>query len=179
MHTPCLQAHSPFGVSRAHLYSHAPLFGERCEISNPVRASNLSWLPPTIHNNCSRGCMQGLFWLPWRIKSKQLRTCLTYASSFSLSLFCLCLRYNMNTTLSLQLLMKFGNIVRVEISRYLTIHHDTAEGRLPEARFLQPGIRAQLVAIKRDRMRVPNLKSRSARQRGKRSCPWQYRLYKK
>src|SRR5277367_4336954 len=67
-------------------------------------------------------CLGELFWLARRIKSKQLRTCLTHASSTyasSTSLFCLCLRQNANTTLSLQLPMKFGNIVRVETSRYL------------------------------------------------------------
>src|SRR6266702_6271193 len=73
------------------------------------------------------------FWLPWRIilvgqenqigatqkiQIEQLRTCMTYALSFSL--FCLCFRQNTNTTLSLQLPTKFGNIVRVETSRYLT-----------------------------------------------------------
>src|SRR6266702_7086217 len=73
------------------------------------------------------------FWLPWRIilvgqenqiratqkiQIEQLRTCMTYALSFSL--FCPCFRQNANTTLSLQLPMKFGNIVLVETSRYLT-----------------------------------------------------------
>ena len=37
-----------------------------------------------------------------------------------LSLFCPCLCQNANTMLSLQLPMKFGNVVRVETSRYLT-----------------------------------------------------------
>jgi len=53
----------------------------------------------------------------------ELRTCLTYASSTyasSFSLFCLYLRQIANTTLSLQLPMKFSNIVWVETSRYLT-----------------------------------------------------------
>src|SRR6266705_6692908 len=43
---------------------------------------------------------------------------MTYALSFSF--FCPCFRQNANTTLSLQLPMKFGNVVQVETSRYLT-----------------------------------------------------------
>ena len=40
------------------LYTHLhdqlhPPFGERCEISNSLRASNLAWLPLTVHSNCS------------------------------------------------------------------------------------------------------------------------------
>ena len=99
-----------------------PPFSEGSKISNSLRASNLTWLPPTVHSNCSErlwlGCPGEPPWLARRIKSKQLGTCLTYASSFSL--FCLCLRQNTNTMLSLQLPMKFDNIVRVEPSRYLT-----------------------------------------------------------
>jgi len=64
------------------------------------------------------GCPGKLFWLAKRIESMQFRTCLTYASSFSL--FCLRLRQNANTTLSLRSPMKFGDALRVETSRYLT-----------------------------------------------------------
>jgi hypothetical protein len=95
------------------------------------------------------GCPGESRWLARGIKLR------TYTSSFPLFYLRLhCGRQNVNTTLSLQL--KFGNIVRVETSR----------------RFLQPSIQlrynyyVQLVATKRDWMRVPNLKSRSARQRG-------------
>jgi hypothetical protein len=68
--------------------------------------------------------------------------------------------------LSLRLPMKFGNIVRVE-TYDIDEDHDNAE-----ARFLQPSIRlrynyyVQLVATRRDWMRVPNLKFWSPRQRG-------------
>jgi hypothetical protein len=61
--------------------------------------------------------------------------------------------------------MEFGNIVRVETLRYLTKITTLRRSR----RFLQPSIRlrynyfAQLVAIKRGRMRVPNLKFWSPR----------------
>ena len=86
---------------------------------------------------------------PGEIELKQLRTCLTYASSSSL--FCPRLRQNANTTLSLQWPMKFGNIARVETSRYLTkiTTWRTDRGQL---KFLQPrGVRydchVQLVAI--------------------------------
>ena len=78
-----------------------------------------------VANSC--GYTQRLFWLPWRIilvgqgkswlargiELKQLRM-------LTLSLFCPCLCQNANTMLSLQLPMKFGNIVWVETSRYLT-----------------------------------------------------------
>jgi hypothetical protein len=30
-----------------------PPFGEGSKILNSVRASNLAWLPPTVHSNCS------------------------------------------------------------------------------------------------------------------------------
>ena len=61
--------------------------------------------------------------------------------------------------------MKFGNTVRVETSRYLTKMTTLRRSR----RFLQPSIQlrynyyVQLVATKRDWMRVPNLKFWSAR----------------
>ena len=113
-----------------------PSFSECSKILHSVRASNLAWLPPAVHSNCSEwlwlhartifGCPGELFWLARRIKLeqfirfevKQLRTDMTYALSFSL--FCPCFRQNANTTLSLQLPTKFGNIVLVETSRYLT-----------------------------------------------------------
>jgi hypothetical protein len=82
-------------------------------------------------------------------------------------LFCLCLRQNANTTLSLQLPMKFGSIVRVETLRYLTkITTLRRKADREQLKFLQPSIRlrynyyVQLVAIRRDWMRVANLKSR-------------------
>jgi hypothetical protein len=71
-----------------------PPFGE---ISNSLRASNLAWLPPTVHSNYSER-----LWLharaflvalgnrpgwPGELKFKQLRTCLTYASSTYASSF--------------------------------------------------------------------------------------------
>ena len=109
-----------------------PPFGEGSKILNSVRASDLAWLQPTVHSNCSER-----LWLyartilvalenysGWLGESNQshseLATCasLIYASLFSL--LCLCLYQSVNTTLSLQLPMKFGNIVRVETPRYLT-----------------------------------------------------------
>jgi len=76
-------------------------------------------------------------------------------------------------TLSLQLPMKFGNVVQVETSRYLTKIATLRRRPIANSfRFLQPSIRlrynyyVQLVATKRGRMRVPNLKFWSARQRG-------------
>jgi len=87
--------------------------------------------------------------------------------------FLLCLRQNANTTLSLQLMLKFGNIVRVETSRYLTkVTTLQRKADREQLKFLQPSIRlcynyyVQLVATKRDWMRVPNLKFWSPRQRG-------------
>ena len=69
-----------------------------------------------------------------------------------------------------------GEIWHYRTGENLTIlnkDHDTAEeGRSPEAKFLQPSIRlrynyyVQLVATKRGRMRVANLKIWSPRQRG-------------
>jgi len=62
--------------------------------------------------------------------------------------------------------MKFGNIVRVETYDINEDHDNT------EAMFLQPSIwlrynyYVQLVATRRDWMRVPNLKIWSPRQRG-------------
>ena len=61
--------------------------------------------------------------------------------------------------------MKFGNVVRVET-------YDVDEDHTAEAKFLQPSMRlrynyyVQLVAARRDWMRVPNLKFWSFRQRG-------------
>src|ERR1700733_11929216 len=115
------------------------------------------------------GWLGELSWLARGVKLKQLRTCLTYASSTYASSFSLLPMPppNANTTLSLQLPMKFGNIVGWKPHDI----NDTAE-----AKFLQPSIRlrynyyVQLVATKRDWMRVPNLKSRSARQRHAIDC---------
>jgi len=62
--------------------------------------------------------------------------------------------------------MKFGNVVRVE-TYDIDEDHDTTEPK-----FLQPSMRlrynyyVQLVATRRDWMRVPNLKIWSPRQRG-------------
>ena len=88
-----------------------------------ARASNLARLPPTVRSNRANA-YGGIFCLPWRIiltrriKSKTYGSLtygsLTYGSSFSP--FYPCLRQNANITLSLQLPMKFGNIVRVETS---------------------------------------------------------------
>ena len=105
------------------------------------------------------GCPGELFWLARRIKSKQFRTCLTYASLFSL--FCPCLRQNANTMLSLQLLMKFSNIVRVETSRYLikiTILRRPIAKVLAAKHTLRHNYYVRLVATKRGGMRVPDLK---------------------
>ena len=33
-----------------------PSFGERSKILNSVRASNLAWLPLTVHSNVVNGC---------------------------------------------------------------------------------------------------------------------------
>ena len=64
--------------------SFTPPFGERCEILNSVRASNLAWLPPTVHSNCSErlwlhaktffGCPGESPWLARRIKFFRRRT---------------------------------------------------------------------------------------------------------
>ena len=68
------------------------------KILNSLRASDLTWLPPTVHSNCSEWlwlhartllvalenyfcCPSELFWLTRRVAVKQLRTCLTCASS--------------------------------------------------------------------------------------------------
>ncbi len=127
----------------------------------------LAQSPPTVHSNCSErlwlhartvlvamgnysGCPGELSWLARGVELKQFRTYLTYASSFSL--FCLCLRKNANTTLSLQWPTKFGNIVQVETLRYLT---KIATLWRP-LKFLQPSIgvrydcHVQLVAIRRN-----------------------------
>jgi hypothetical protein len=123
-----------------------------------------AWLPPTVHSNCSElhartflvALENHLGWLGESNRSN-LELASTYASSSSL--FCL-----PSATLSLQWLMKFGNIVRVETSRYLT-----KITTLRSRRFLQPSIRlrynyyVRLVAIRRGRMR---LKFWSACQRG-------------
>ena len=107
-----------------------PPFGESSKISNSLRASDLAWLPPTLDSNCSErlwlhartilvalenysGWPGELSWLARGVVMKQLRTCLTYAS----------LTYTSSLPmppLFPQLPMKFGNIVRVETSRYLT-----------------------------------------------------------
>ena len=100
--------------------------------------------------------------------------------TFSFPLFYLRLRcgcQNANTTLSLQLPMKFGNIIRVETSRYLTkittLQRKADREQLQFLR-LSIGLRynyyVQLVATKRDWMCVPNLKIWSPRQRGGGSC---------
>ena len=103
---------------------------------------------------------------PWLVRGIKLET---YASSSPLfHLRLRCGRQNANTTLSLQLPMAFGNIVRVETLRYLTKITTLRRSR----RFLQLSIRlrynyyVQLVAVKRDWMRVLNLKFWSPRQRG-------------
>ena len=77
----------------------------------------------------------------------------------------------MNTTLSLELPMKFGNIVRVETSRYFTKitalqRKADREGSCSQAIRLCYNYYVQLVATKRGRMRVANLKFWSARQKG-------------
>ena len=83
-----------------------PPFGERCEIVNSVRVSNLAWLPPTVDSNYSEW-----LWLyartflvtienrlGWPGESNWRHTLpllpLNYASHYS--------RQNANTTLSLQ-----------------------------------------------------------------------------
>src|SRR6266705_2997087 len=67
------------------------------------------------------GCPGELFWLARGIvlgvEMKQLRTCLTYASSTHASSLFFARAHS--KTLSLQLPMKFSNIVWVETSRYL------------------------------------------------------------
>ena len=118
-------------------------FSECSKILNSVRAANLA-------SNCSerlwlyaRTILVALEnYFGWLGESNQSNselatyTSLTYASS--LSLLYLCLYQSANTTLSLQLPMKFGNIVRVKTPRYLTrLRH--CKGRLQ--RFLQPSIR--------------------------------------
>ena len=87
-------------------------------------ANNRNW-QEGVHSNCSERlwlhtrtvfrCPGELSWLVRGAELKQFRTCRTYASSFSF--FCPRLRQNANTTESST---KFGNIVRVETSRYLT-----------------------------------------------------------
>ena len=67
--------------------------------------------------------------------------------------------------------MKFGNIVRVETLRHLAKitalqRKADREGSCSQAIRLRYNYYVQLVAIKRGRMRVANLKFWSARQRG-------------
>jgi hypothetical protein len=112
--------------------SFTPPFGEGSKISNSLRASDLAWLPPTVHGNCSewlwlhaRAILVALEnYSGWLGESNQSNLELaTYASLIYASLFsllCLCLYQSTNTTLSLQLPIKFGNIVPVETPRYLT-----------------------------------------------------------
>ena len=73
-----------------------------------------------VVNACA--CTQGLFWLPRRIgfvgRGNQFEDIRFLFSPF-LPMPC-CGRQNANTTLPLQLPMKFSNIVRAEASRYLT-----------------------------------------------------------
>jgi hypothetical protein len=150
-----------------------PSFSERCEISNSVRVSSLAcnwserlWLRARtflVALEIRLGCHGDLPWLVGGIKLK------TYASSSPPSPLRLpCSRQNANTTLSLQ---RGRWNLAISYGWDLTIFdkdHDTTGSR----RFLQPSIRLrynyyiQLVATKRDWMRVPNLKFWSARQRG-------------
>ena len=102
-----------------------PPFSECSKILNSVRVSNLAsscserlWLHArtilvAIENYSS--WLGELSWLARGVELKQLRTCLTYASSFSLLPMP---PPNANAMLSLQLPMKVGNIVGVETSRY-------------------------------------------------------------
>jgi hypothetical protein len=106
--------------------------GEGSKILNSLRASDLAWLPPTVHSNCSeRLWLRARTFLVaignrlgWLGESHRSNSELAWRTlprhTLPLSLFYLYLRQNANTTLSLQLPMKFGNIVRVETSRYLT-----------------------------------------------------------
>jgi hypothetical protein len=183
---------SEFPIFLKRLYTHLhdqlhPPFGERCEISNSPRASNLAWLPPTVHSNCSEwlwlhartffGCPGESPWLARRIIFFRRRTLpllpLNYASVVAAKTRiqrCLC---NCRWNLAIPYGWKPHGIW--QRSRYY--------GGRPIANssgFLQPSIRlrynycVQLVAVRRDWMRVANLKSRSARQRG----GWVYALRK-
>ena len=78
--------------------------------------------------------------LGWPGESPQLARRIklkTYAPSY-------CGRQNANTTLSLQWPTKFGNIVRVETSRYstkiTTLRRKADPRSLPEVKFLQPSM---------------------------------------
>jgi len=108
---------------------HPPPFSECSKILNSLRASDLAWLPPTVYSNCSErlwlhartilvapGNYSG--WPGESNRSNSELACVRFLDVRSL--FYLCLRQNVNTALFLQLPMKFGNIVRVGTSRYLT-----------------------------------------------------------
>ena len=96
--------------------SFTPPFDERSKISNSLRASNL------VANGC--GYTQGPFWLPWRIilvgQGSRIEATQNLLDVRSLDIRSPFLPLLPMPPLSPQLPMKFGNIVQVETSRYLT-----------------------------------------------------------
>ena len=101
-----------------------PPFSEGSKFLNSVRASDFAWLPPAVHSNCSER-----LWLHartflvalenrvrWPGESNWRRT----PSLFPFSTYASIVAAKTRIQRCLQLPMKFGNIVRVETSRYLT-----------------------------------------------------------
>ena len=141
-----------------------PPFSERSKISNSVRASISldchQLYIAIVANGC--GYTQGPFWLPWRIilvgRENQIQNLLddappTYVSSTYVSSFAYA-------------------SAKTQIQRCLcNCRRNLAISYGWEAESLQPSIRlrynyyVQLVATRRDWMRVPNLKFWSPRQR--------------
>ena len=154
-----------------------PPFSERSEILNSVRISNFAWLPPAVHSNCSER-----LWLHARTLLVALENRVGWLGDqikdvhFLFSLFLPTpplwpqkREYNAVSTIA-------DEIWQHRTGRNLTMFdkdHDTTEEGLiaspPEVKFLQPSIRlrynyyVQLVATRRNWMRVPNLKFQSAR----------------
>ena len=131
-----------------------------------------AYLVPLVIEANGCGYAQGPFWLPWRFalvgQGNQMKT---YASSSPLSPLSYASLVAAKTRRQHSLCREVDEICKYCMGGNLTIFdkdHDTAGSQ----RFLQPSIRlrynyyVQLVASRRDWMRVPNVKFWGARQRG-------------
>ena len=154
-----------------------PLFGESSKILNSVRASNLAWLPPTVQSNCSEAVCLAARTLLLQCREVSTPTILP-------NFICNCRD---------SVVFAFGGGIerkRKRMSRNYTsgkfwvtsirlpwptrtvplANQGGSPGQPKKPLFVATAVRyncyVQLVATKRDWMRVPNLKFWSPRQRG-------------
>ena len=154
-----------------------PPFSERCEISNSVLASNLAQLPPAVHSNCSEAvCLAAttlllaIGLLPQCRDLYQYRKVPTHTILLNFSSSCRdCVEFAFWRRRR-QKREKEEAYVRQVLNCFdliLLANKNNSPGQpkrsLRAATAVRYNYYVQLVAIERDWMRVPNLKSHSAR----------------